>query len=52
MDRSFASNYFEMTMVNNAIFGKIKGLNEFNDGNVSGKTENFKLWFLLHCVTV
>lgn len=48
MDRSFASNYFEMTMINNAIFGKIKGLNEFNDGNVSSK----KLWFLLHCVTV
>ena len=34
------------------MIGELKGLNEFNDGSVSRKTDNFKLLFLLHCVTV
>ena len=56
IDSSFASNYFEMKMINNAIFGEFKGLNEFNDGCVSRETD-ILLLFLLHyiyliCVTV
>ena len=47
IDSSFASNYFEMKMINNAIFGEFKGLNEFNDGCVSRETD-ILLLFLLH----